>query len=105
MASMPSCRVRWGVILLCSPFSTNEGLKDGPEGFIIPDCCDELLIWNVGVELLSILTDNSLLVCFLIICAMQVIISIAASEAPVPIRGHFMFSNSDVGSFFTVGFS
>ena len=74
MAAILSLRVGTWAGSRCSSFSTNEGLKGGAEGFIIPDCCNELLIWIEGLfgEVFSILTDNSLFELFLIKVAAQV---------------------------------
>ena len=82
-----------------------EGLKGGAEGCIVPDCCNELLIWTEWLELFSILTESSLLECFLTVVAIQVSSIIAASEAPVPIKGHFILSNSGLGSCRMMGIS
>ena len=105
MAWIPSSKVRLEFGFCCSIFSTNEGLKDGAEGFVVPDCCGKMLIRIEGLELFSILTDSSLLDCFLIISAMQVISIIAASAVPDPIMGHFIVSNTEVGSCRIMGVS
>ena len=107
MAVILSLRVGLRAGFCCSSFSTNEGLKGGAEGFITPDCCNELLIWIEGfcVELFSILTDSSLFELFLINVATQVSSIIEASEAPIPISGHFKFSNRGVGSCWIMGIS
>ena len=104
MALMPSCRVRGVVFLFCLPSSTNEGLRVGAEGLVISECCDELLIWKVGEELLSILTETPLPERFLNVIVMLISTNITMSVVPDPIRGHLMLSSRVECSVFIIGF-
>ena len=79
------------------PSSINEGLRAGAEGLVISECCEELLIWKVGEELLSILTETSPPERCLILIAILISINTTTNVAPDPMRGHLKLSNR-VGS-------
>ena len=104
MALMPSCRVRGAVFFFCPPSSINEGLRAGAEGLVISECCEELLIWKVGEELLSILTETSPPERFLIVIVMLISINTTISVVPDPMRGHLMLSNKVDSLVVAIGF-
>ena len=82
----------------------NEGLRAGAEGLVISECCEELLIWKVGEELLSILTETSPPERFLIVIVMLISINTTISVVPDPMRGHLMLSNKVDSLVFAIGF-
>ena len=88
----------------CSPFPMNEGLKAGAEGLATSRCCEELLIWKVGEELFSILTETSPPERCLILIAILISITITTNVAPVPMSGHLNFSNRAGSLDLVVGF-
>ena len=104
MALMPSCMVRGVVFLICLPSSTDEGLRVGADGLVISEWRDELLIWKVGEELFSILTETPLPERFLNVIVMLIITNITKVVIPAPIRGHLMLSSRVKCSVFIMGF-
>ena len=89
IASMPSCRVMRDDFSFCS---LNEGLNAGAEGFAISRCCEELLIWRIGEELFSILTEISPFDRCLILIAPLIRIAIVTNVTPAPMSGHLNLS-------------
>ena len=77
----------------------NVGLKGGADGLIELNSVAGWLtqISGLFVELFSILTDNSLVECFLIRVVAHTNKIIEMIEAPIPIRGHLIVSSKDLG--------